>query len=67
MIPALIPWSSASEPERRRDLGLADQVEVDRQCADLQEARQVLGSGMLLKPPEIWAPVRPSIPSGFWA
>ena len=24
-------------------------------------------SVMLVKPPEIWAPVRPSIPSGFWA
>ena len=24
-------------------------------------------SWMLVKPPEIWAPVRPSIPSGFWA
>ena len=54
-------------PERRRDLGLADQLQVDRQGADLQEGRQVLGFLMLVKPPEIWAPVRPSIPSGFSA
>jgi hypothetical protein len=28
--------------ERRRDLGLADQLQVDRQGADLQRRRQVL-------------------------
>ena len=53
--------------ERRRDLRLADQLQVDRQGADLQEGRQVLGLAGCVKPPEIWAPVRPSIPSGFSA
>ena len=40
----------------RRDLRLADQLQVDRQSAALQEAGEVLGFRVLVKPPEIWAP-----------
>ena len=68
MIPALIPSCERLRAEGRRDLGLADQLEVDRQGADLQRRRQFLGlADVAVKPPEIWAPLRPSIPSGFSA
>ena len=68
MTPALMPVVERLRAEGRRDLGLADQFEVDRQGADLQDRRQVLGlADVLVKPPEIWAPLRPSIPSGFSA
>ena len=43
MMPALIPVVQRLAAERRRDLGLADQLEVDRQGTDLQEGGQVLG------------------------
>ena len=43
MIPALMPVVERLAAERRRDLGLADQLQVDRQGADLQDRRQVLG------------------------
>ena len=45
MIPALIPSCERLAAERRRDLGLADQLQVDRQGADLQDRRQVLRLG----------------------
>ena len=65
--PGLDPLVQRLAAERRRDLGLADQLQVDRQGAALQTSASSWASEMPLKPPEIWAPVRPSIPSGFSA
>ena len=51
--------------ERRRDLRVRDQLEVDRQRADAQALREVVrlaGSSPMFS---ICAPVRPSMPSGF--
>ena len=41
--PGLDPVVEGLRAERRRDLGLADQLQVDRQGADLQRRRQFLG------------------------
>ena len=51
--------------ERRGDLRARDLAELQRQGADLEDLRQVLRATGCVKLPEIWAPVEPSMPSGF--
>ena len=51
--------------ERRGDLRLADRLQRDRQRAGLQHVRRGPAPPGVLKPPEICAPVRPSMPFGF--
>ena len=64
MIPALRPWSSACWPS------VAETVVVEISFSSIGSAPIFRNSArscasLSLKLPEIWAPWRPSIPSGF--
>ncbi len=43
MTPAFNPWCRACSPSVAETCALADQLEVDRQGADLEEGREILG------------------------
>ncbi len=67
MIPALIPWCRASEPSVAETCDWLIRLRLIGSAPRCRKLARFWASPMLLKPPEIWAPVRPSMPSGFCA
>ena len=67
MIPALMPWSSASLPRVAETWVWLISLRLIGRAPICSVVARSWASSTSLKPPEIWAPVRPSIPSGFSA
>ena len=65
MIPALIPACSAWLPSVAETWVWLISLRLIGRAPICRKVARSWASWMLLKPPEIWAPVRPSIPSGF--
>jgi len=66
MTPALIPACSAWVPSVAETWVWLISFKLTGRAPICRKVAMSCASWMLLKPPEIWAPVRPSIPSGFW-
>ena len=67
MIPALMPSWSAWLPRVAETWVWLISFRLIGRAPICRVVASSWASSMLLKPPEIWAPVRPSIPSGFSA
>ena len=67
MTPALIPSSSAWLPSVAETWVWLISFRLIGRAPICRKVARSCASWMLVKPPEIWAPVRPSIPSGFSA
>ena len=65
MTPALMPASSACEPRVAETWVWLISLRLIGRAPICRTVARSWASWALVKPPEIWAPVRPSIPSGF--